>query len=76
MAPAARRKLEFEPLTDNGGHSERCGSPLCGTAIAGRKGKRFCSDRCRMDAYVLRRAKEMVDQVGIPEFIAMLKRKI
>ena len=74
MTLAARRKLEIEPLTDNGGHSERCASPFCETALTGRKGKKFCSDRCRLDAYVLRRAKEMIDRVGIPGFIALLKR--
>ena len=74
MTSAALRKLVNEPLTDNGGHSERCANPFCEAEIAGRKGKRFCSDRCRMDTYVLRRAKEMIDRVGIAEFIVMLKR--
>jgi hypothetical protein len=36
--------------------------------------KLFCSDRFRMDRYVLRRAKAMLDEVGIVEFNAILQR--
>jgi hypothetical protein len=36
--------------------------------------KLACSDRCRMDRYVLRRAKAMLDEVGIAEFNAILQR--
>ncbi len=75
MISTARRKLEIEPLTDNGGHSERCGNPFCEAELTGRKGKKFCSDRCRLDAYVLRRAKKMIDRIAIPRFIALLKLK-
>jgi hypothetical protein len=35
--------------------------------------KLACSDRCRMDRYVLRRARAMMDDVGIVEFNAILQ---
>lgn len=37
-------------------------------------GKKFCCDRCRMGGYVLRRAKTMLEEVGIMEFNAILQR--
>ena len=33
--------------------------------------KLVCSGRCRMDRYVLRRARAMLDEVGIVEFNAI-----
>jgi hypothetical protein len=60
-----------EALTLNGGPS--CASPFCeGTARQIRKHGRYCSDRCRMDGYVLRRAKEMIERVGIGRFNAII----
>jgi hypothetical protein len=60
-----------EALTLNGGPS--CASPFCeGTARQIRKHGRYCSDRCRMDGYVLRRARMLMDQVGIIEFSRLL----
>jgi hypothetical protein len=35
---------------------------------------RYCSDRCRMDGYVLRRAKQMIDEVGVIEFFDRVSR--
>lgn len=34
--------------------------------------KLSCSNRCRLDRYVLRRAKAMLDEVGIVELNAIL----
>lgn len=62
------------PLTANGGHFGACGNPLCQAAIQKRKGKKFCSARCRMDAFVMRRAAEMISRVGIVRFTALLER--
>jgi hypothetical protein len=59
------RSFYSEPLTDNDGHSEQCLNPFCQGEMKARSGKKFCSDRCRMDGYVLRRAREMIDRVGI-----------
>jgi hypothetical protein len=36
--------------------------------------KLACSDRCRMDRYVLRRARAMLEEVGIVELNAILQR--
>ena len=56
------------PLTE---HSQQCANPFCKglVEIKSPRGKhgRYCSDRCRMDGYVLRRAKAMLDEVGIVE---------
>jgi hypothetical protein len=40
------------------------------------QGKKFCCDRCRMDGYVLRRAKAMLDEVGIVELNAILQKTV
>jgi hypothetical protein len=41
--------------------------------MTAKSGKKSCSDRCRMDRYVLRRAKAMIAEVGIIEFNEMLE---
>jgi hypothetical protein len=67
-----------QPLTEFQGHPERCSNPFCDAPMAAKNkhapAKLVCSDRCRMDRYVLRRAKAMVDEVGIVEFNAILQR--
>ena len=63
-----------DALTLRNGHSERCANPLCnGTARKSRKHGRYCSDKCRMDGYALRRAKALLDQVGVIEFHRLLR---
>jgi hypothetical protein len=62
--------FDTEPLTQSLGHSERCANPFCNHAV-GAKG-RYCSDRCRMDGYVLRRAKALLHEVGLIEFYERL----
>jgi hypothetical protein len=44
--------------------------------VISKKGKKYCCDRCRMDRYVLRRARAMLDEVGIVELNAILQRTI
>lgn len=68
MSRQEARSFEDEPLTVNGGQSERCLNPFCKGPMTARTGKKFCRDRCRTDGYVLRRAKAMVAEVGIIEF--------
>jgi hypothetical protein len=67
-----------QPLTEFQGHPERCSNPFCDAPMAAKNKhapvKLACSDRCRMDRYVLRRAKAMVDDVGIVEFNAILQK--
>jgi hypothetical protein len=68
-----------EPLTTSSGHSGKCQNPFCKTVIEPlpdgewrRTERRYCSNRCKMDGYVLRRAKEMIGEVGIIEFNNLL----
>jgi hypothetical protein len=64
-----------EPLTANLDSSERCTNrPFCKSPVISRPGKKYCSDRCRLDGHILRRAREMVDEIGIVEFNAILQR--
>ena len=65
-----------KPLTAECGYSECCGNPFCKAPMDARHGKRFCSDRCRMDGYVLRCARAMLDEVGDVEFNAILKEVV
>jgi hypothetical protein len=68
-----------EPLTEFQGHPERCSNPFCDSPMAAKNKhapvKLVCSNRCRMDRYVLRRARRMLDEVGIVEFNAILQRR-
>ena len=67
-----------QPLTEFQGHHERCSNPFCDAPMAAKSKhapvKLVCSDRCRMDRYVLRRARAMLEEVGIVEFNAILLR--
>ena len=74
MSHQVARSFAVEPLTVNGGQSERCGNPFCKGPMTARSGKKSCCDRCRMDRYVLRRAKAMIAEVGIIEFNLFLER--
>ena len=65
-------------LTESQGDSRTCANPFCNAPMGalspqGKHG-RYCSDRCRTDGHVLRRAKAMIRQVGIIEFNEILKR--
>jgi hypothetical protein len=63
-----------EPLTANLDSSERCTNrPFCKSPVISRPGKKYCSDRCRLDGHILRRAREMVDEIGIVEFNDILQ---
>ena len=37
--------------------------------------RRFCSDKCKIDGYVLRRAAQMLKQLGAAEFEAILREQ-
>lgn len=71
------RSCESEALTESDIGSERCQNPFCGCLIPP-KGKnapvkKYCSDRCRMDAYVLRRAGELMSRVGVVRFFNVVE---
>ncbi len=50
------------------GVSEKCFNPLCENPVVTHPKaihpRRFCSDRCRMDHWVLRRVAEMLSPLG------------
>jgi hypothetical protein len=72
--------LVSEALTESSGYSQRCSNPFCDAPMAAKNKhapvKLFCCDRCRMDGYVLRRARAMLEEVGIEELNAILQRTI
>jgi hypothetical protein len=65
--------LDTEPLTAKQDTSGRCGNPFCQSPMQPGRGKRYCCDPCRMDGYVLRRAKAMLQEVGTSEFNRLLE---
>ena len=68
----------IQPLTEFQAHPQRCSNPFCDAPMAAKNKhapvKLACSDRCRMDRYVLRRAQAMLEEFGIVEFNAILQR--
>ena len=66
-----------EALTANLDSSDSCANrPFCKSPMISTPGKKYCSDRCRLDGYVLRRARAMLDEIGIVEFNAILQRTL
>jgi hypothetical protein len=68
-------------VTTSSGHSERCRNPFCETAIEPmnhgrwrRTQRRFCSDTCKYDYHALKRAKALLDKVGIVRFNYVMER--
>jgi hypothetical protein len=77
MTRTEARTFDSKALTQSFGHSQPCANPFCkGVVIKSPRGKhgRYCSDRCRMDGYVLRCARAMLDEVGIVEFNEILQK--
>jgi hypothetical protein len=57
---------------------QTCASPLC-TEQFEQSGmrinpRRYCSERCRQDVWILKRAKQMVDHVGVISFHVILDK--
>lgn len=46
-----------------------CAGPI---TIKAPRGKRYCSDHCRMDGYALRRVKALLNRAGVIRFHALL----
>jgi hypothetical protein len=78
MTLVSLQSCGVQPLTESESHSQRCSNPFCDAPMAVKRKhapvKLFCCDRCRMDGYVLRRAKSMLDEVGAVKFNAILQR--
>jgi hypothetical protein len=58
-----------DPLTS-------CGNLVCGNSLPSKgqygPAKRFCSQQCRNEVYALRRAKALLDRVGVVKFYSLL----
>ena len=72
MALPSMRSFDSEPLTADQSGFEPCGNPFCNLLMTVRPGKKYCSDQCRMDGYVLRRVKVLLDKVGVVRFHTLL----
>ena len=74
MTPPNLAEYDNKPLTATRSDSERCANPFCKAPITikAQKGKRYCSDPCRTDAYALRRARALLEHVGIARFHVLL----
>lgn len=79
MTQAEPATCPADALTTSRGHSQQCcASPFCSSGVEPlehgwrRTQRRYCSSRCRMDGYALRRAKALLDRVGTVEFHRLL----
>ena len=65
-------------LTQLNGDSQPCANPFCQAPveIKSPRGKhgRYCSDRCRLDGYALRRVKALLVKVGLVRFHTLLDK--
>jgi hypothetical protein len=75
MPSTDTRSCVIQSLTTSSGHSGRCQNPFCNSNIEPlnsgrwrRTERRYCCNPCKLDGYVLRRAKAMIQEVGIIEF--------
>lgn len=74
MSSAELRSCDTKSLTTSSGQSGRCQNPFCKSSIEPledgwrRTERLYCSNPCKMDGYVLRRAKAMLAEVGIITF--------
>ena len=78
MSSAAPRSFDIKSLTTSSGHSDKCQNPFCKSVIEPlpdgwrRTKRRYCSNRCKLDGYALRRAKALLSKVGIMRFHELL----
>ena len=78
MSSAAIQSCAVQSLTTSSGHSGKCGNPFCNSIIEPlpygyrRTARRYCSNRCKLDGYALRRAKALLAKVGISTFHVLL----
>ena len=56
----------MEALTVSQSLSSECANPLCKAELPAstRKGKRYCNQGCKMDAWVLKRAVALLEPLG------------
>ena len=74
MSSAALRSCVVQPLTTNSGQSDARQNPFRKSVIEPlpdgwrRTKRRYCSNRCKLDGYALRRARALLNKVGSIEF--------
>jgi len=80
MSSAVAQSCAIQSLTTSSGQSDTCGNPFCKAIIEPlpdgchrRTARRYCSNRCKLDGYVLRRAKALLNKVGIIQFHERLR---
>jgi hypothetical protein len=72
------RSFGIKSLTTSSGQSGSRQNPFCKSDIETlpdgwrRTERRFCSDQCKLDVYTLRRARAVLNKVGIIEFHRLL----
>jgi hypothetical protein len=72
------RSFDMEPLTIRQRQSDRCRSPICGKPIepienGWRRRDRLYCDGCKMDAWVLKRAGELLRDVTDERVLEILR---
>ena len=78
MSGAALRSCAIKSLTTSSGQSDTCPNPFCKSIIEAlpdgwrRTKRRYCSNRCKLDGYALRRAEALLNRVGIVRFHDLL----
>ena len=78
MSSAAAGSFDIKSLTTSSGQSDTCQNPFCKSVIEPlpdgwrRTKRRYCSNRCKLDGYALRRAKALLNKVGIVRFHELL----
>jgi len=78
MSSAALQSCVIQSLTTSSGHSDACQNPFCKSIIEAlpdgwrRTKRRYCSNRCKLDGYALRRVKALLNKVGIVRFHTLL----
>ena len=78
MSSVAARSFDIKSLTTSSEHSGACRKPFCKSVIEPlpdgwrRTKRRYCSNRCKLDGYALRRAKALLNKVGIVRFHELL----
>ncbi len=74
MSHAESQACRSQSLTTSSGQSNACGNPFCKALIEPlpegyrRTARRYCSNRCKLDCYALRRVAAIISQVGRVRF--------
>jgi hypothetical protein len=73
------QRLDNEPLTTSSGNP--CQGPVCPNRVEPipegwrRTVRRFCSDRCKMDAWAIRRVRKLLENATDEQVLEILRGK-